>query len=154
MWSGFLSISSNWCAVTLWLWFFSNVKIWRPCQYIEHDHTTRRKFSKNLWKKFLSQNFGFLKNPLSESGWWSTWLWFKNTYFWSENFFQRLLENFLRVVWSCSIYLEGCPRSYLYTRKKIRVIRHTYQKISTKTRFTSQKKTVQNDFPLYHCRPE
>ena len=98
------------------------------------------------------QKFGFLKNPLSESGWWSTWLWFKNTYFWSENFFQRLLENFLRVVWSCSIYLEGCPRSYLYTGKKIRVIRHTYQKVSTKTRFTSQENPVQNDFPLYHCR--
>ena len=42
-------------------------------------------------------------------------------------FFQRLLENFLSVVWSCLIYLETCLTSYLYARKKIRVIRHVKQ---------------------------
>ena len=49
----------------------------------------------------------------------------QNAIFSSEFFFQRFLENFLRVVWPCSIYLEGCLRSYLYARKKIRVIRDT-----------------------------
>ena len=97
------------------------------------------------------QKFGFFKNPLSESGSWSTWFWFKNVYFWSEFFFQMLLENFLCVVWSCSIYLEVCARPYVYARKKIRVIRHTYQKIQTKTRFKSEKNPVQNSFPSDHC---
>ena len=97
------------------------------------------------------QKFGFFKNPLSESGSWSTWFWFKNVYFWSEFFFQMLLENFLCVVWSCSIYLEVCARPYVYARKKIRVIRHTYQKIQTKTRFKSEKNPVQNSFPSEHC---
>ena len=33
-------------------------------------------------------------------------------------FFSKVLRKFLRVVWPCSIYLEGCLRSYLYARKK------------------------------------
>ena len=72
-------------------------------------------------------------------------------YFLLKTFFQRLLENFLCVVWPCSIYLEGCLRSYLYARKKIRVIRHTNQKISMKTRFTLEKNPVVPDFPSDHC---
>ena len=41
----------------------------------------------------------------------------KKVYFLAQFFFQRLLENSLRVVWQCLIYLEGCLRSHLYTRK-------------------------------------
>ena len=67
------------------------------------------------------------------------------------NFFQRVLKNFLRVVQLRLIYLEGFPRSYLYSRKKIGVMRHIDQKILTKNRF-ALKKTVWNNFPLYHCR--
>ena len=67
-----------------------------------------------------------LKNSLSESGWWSTEMCFKKAIFLLKTVFQRLLENFLCVVWPCSIYLEGCLRSYLYAREKIRVIRHAH----------------------------
>ena len=75
----------------------------------------------------------------------------QNAIFSSEFFFQRLLENFLCVVWPCSIYLEGCLRPYLYARKKIRVIRHIDQKILAKNRSTFRKKPVQTNFPGYHC---
>ena len=75
----------------------------------------------------------------------------QKAYFWRQFFFQTPLENFLCVVWPCSIYLEVCLRSYLYARKKIGVIRHTNQKISMKTRFTLEKKPVVRDFPSDHC---
>ena len=70
------------------------------------------------------------ENPLSESGCRNTW---ETPFFWLKTFFQRLLENFLSVVWSCSIYLETCLTSYLYARKKIRVIRHVKQIIWKET---------------------
>ena len=70
------------------------------------------------------------ENPLSESGCRNTW---ETPFFWLKTFFQRLLENFLSVVWSCSIYLETCLTSYLYARKKIRVIRHVKQIIWQET---------------------
>ena len=93
------------------------------------------------------KKFGFLKNPLSELGWDML----EKCMFLKWKFFQMLLKNFLRIVWPCSIYLEGCLRPYLYARKKIRVIRHVDQKILTKNHFTLRKKTVQTDFPGYHC---
>ena len=70
------------------------------------------------------------ENPLSESGCRNTW---ETPFFWLKTFFQRLLENFLSVVWSCSIYLEACLTSYLYARKKSRVIRHVKQIIWQET---------------------
>ncbi len=59
-----------------------------------------------------------------------------NPVFWSKTFFQRHLENFLRIQRTCSRYLEGPPRLALYARKKKKkwTIRHLIQKLSTKTR--------------------
>ena len=49
--------------------------------------------------------------------------------FWAENFFQRPLENFLRVESECCMYQKGAPNVALYARKKIRNIRHTNHEI-------------------------
>ena len=39
--------------------------------------------------------------------------------FFGSKLFTKLLENFLRVAWPCSMYLEGRTRPYLYARKKL-----------------------------------
>ena len=68
------------------------------------SHTTRQ-------TKYMAGNvkkFGFLKNPLSELGWDML----EKCMFLKWKFFQMLLKNFLRIVWPCSIYLEGCLRPY------------------------------------------
>ena len=99
-----------------------------------------------IWKE-IYKSLDFWKihsqNPVS--------IWFKNTYFQGKKFFQMVLKNFLSVVWQCLIYLEGCLRPYLYSRKKIGVVLHIDQKILTKNRFAFRKKLVWNFFPLYHC---
>ena len=100
-----------------------------------------------IWKEtYKSLDFWKIhsQNPVS--------IWFKNTYFQGKKFFQMVLKNFLSVVWQCLIYLEGCLRPYLYSRKKIGVIRHIDQKILTKNRFAFKKKLIWNYFPLYHCK--
>ena len=48
-------------------------------------------------------------------------------YFELKTFFQRLLENFLRVVWPCLIYWKGPPNIVFYDDKKIRTARHVKQ---------------------------
>ena len=47
--------------------------------------------------------------------------------------------------------MEGCLRPHLNARKQIGVIRHIDQKILAKNRFSLKKKSVQTDFPGYHC---
>ena len=86
-------------------------------------------------KKFLrafEKKFWVKKKPF-----WSIALYLTNPIlrvnFLTKNFFQRLLEIFLSVVWSCTIFLETCLTSYLYARKKIRVIRHVKQIIWKET---------------------
>ena len=74
----------------------------------------------------------------------------KKTFF-EGIFFSNTLRKFSMCRLTMFNILEGCPISYFYARKKIILIWHTNQKISTKTRFTSEKKTVQRDFPFYHC---
>ena len=72
----------------------------------------------------------------------------KNPIFDSKLFFRKLLENFLFIARPCFIYLKGAPNIVLYDNKKIRNVRHTNQKIFTKSR----KKNYFTDFPLYHCK--
>ena len=79
---------------------------------------------------------GFLRNSLSN---WLGWHMLQKCMFFEWNAFQRPLENFLRVVWQCLIYLKTCARSYLYARKKTTIIRHIDQKILTKNRFALGK---------------
>ena len=64
---------------------------------------------------------------------------FKSASFLSEFCFERLLKNFLRVVWPYSISWEGRLIPYLYSRKRIRVIEHIDQKIFTKNQFSLKK---------------
>ena len=64
---------------------------------------------------------------------------FKSASFLSEFCFERLLKNFLRVVWPYSIYWESRLIPYLYSRKRIRVIEHIDQKIFTKNQFSLKK---------------
>lgn len=72
------------------------------------------------------------------------------TRFRGKNFFRGPVEKFLRVLWACSRYLEGPLRLVLYAskKKKIKVIRRTNPKISTKT---WKKKPFVCYFPLDHC---
>ena len=79
---------------------------------------------------------GFLRNSLSN---WLDWHMLQKCMFSEWIAFQRPLENFLRVVWQCLIYLKTCTRSYLYSRKKTTIIRHIAQKILTKNRFALEK---------------
>ena len=58
----------------------------------------------------------------------------KTSFFDLKLFFQSLLEFFLWVVYTYSRYLKGPFSLVLHVRKKIRVIRQTYQKIFQKMR--------------------
>ena len=97
-----------------------------PFKYIDEAYTTHRKFSKRLWK---SLDFHFENGVEKLWGYAS-----KNPIFHSKLFFRELLENFLFIVWPCSIYLKGAPSIVLYVNKKIGTVRHTNQKIFTKMR--------------------
>ena len=57
----------------------------------------------------------------------------KKLVFWLKTIFQRRLETLLWVVWSCSIDWEGRLWSYIYTQKRIRVIRHVKRIIRQET---------------------
>ena len=52
------------------------------------------------------KNFRFVEEneAQNEAG-----IFWQKPHFWGENFFQRSLENFLRILQSHSRYLEGCP---------------------------------------------
>ena len=75
------------------------------------------------------KKFGF---SLWKWGWEGMGLCFKNPIFDSKLFFHKLLENFPRVVWACLICLKGAFEIVCYVKKRIRNIRHTYEKRSTK----------------------
>ena len=77
------------------------------------------------------KKFGF---SLWKWGWEAMGLCLKVPHFSLKTFFRKLLENFLFIVWPCSIYLKGAPNIVLYVNKKIGTVRHTNQKIFTKTR--------------------
>ena len=91
--------------------------IWKVVQ--DHILTLKNKLesydtSNELYGR-KRKKFGFLKNPLSELGWDML----QKSMFFEWIFFQMLLKNFLFIVWLCSKYWKGCPRPYLYARKKL-----------------------------------
>ena len=73
----------------------------------------------------------------------------KISVFGGKTFFQRSRKNFLLVILPWCGYSECHPCIVLYARKKIRLIRHSYQKILMKTR---KKSRFFPNFPLDHCR--
>ena len=69
----------------------------------------------------------------------------KRLFLWLKTFFQRLLEIFLSVVWTCSIYLEGRLTSYLYTRKIL-------ESNDTSNRLYGRKRNKSLDFEKFTLR--
>ena len=66
-------------------------------------------------------------------------------------FFSNALRNFSTGSTTTFKVFKIIPKIISLRSKKIRVIRHVNQKISTKTRFTSQKKQIFVNFPSDHC---
>ena len=76
----------------------------------------------------------------------------QKSYFLKAKFFSKALRKFSMCRMTMFNILGRLSKVIsLRSKKKIRVIRHTNQKISMKTRFTSEKKTVLPDFPSDHC---
>ena len=95
-----------------------------PFKYLEHVRKIRRKFSRSLKNIFNPKHF--LKIKLKIMLEYSN----KTSLFKLKLFFQRLLENFLRIWRTCSSYLKSPLNLGLYISKQIVTERHTNQIIS------------------------
>ena len=87
---------------------------------VKPTKTFRRAFEKNI----LLQKMRFCQNILT---WFQTSFYKISTFFEVKLFFQRLVENFLWTLRTCSSYLKGPPNLVLCVSKKIVTTRRTNQ---------------------------
>ena len=86
-----------------------------------------------MWQETW-KSLDFFEDQLQKWGWEAMGYPSKTPFFHPKLFFQKLLENFLCIVWLCSIYLKDASNIVFHGNKKIGTVRQTNQKIFTKPR--------------------